>query len=221
MSALPLGNNAYEAYGMPPWERRALVQVPFLDPSSRSVPDADCRGLLSPRANVSQARAGVENDRKGLASGAGQAPDGHDNPVVPFDRDLDQTFTLTYETPASTDATLKTSSPPRHPPLAPLTPPHSFSTSSSASSSDASAGHGTGARPVTAMGGTMSSRSRRHHRRRATSSHRNRSASTHSDGDSISLGKRFRSAVKDIFKRKPIEEEDFERIEDRHWTEEY
>lgn len=34
------------------------------------------------------------------------------------------------------------------------------------------------------------------------------------------LGKRFKLAMKDIFKREPVDESQFERIADRHWTDE-
>jgi hypothetical protein len=35
------------------------------------------------------------------------------------------------------------------------------------------------------------------------------------------LGKRLKSAFRDIFKRNPVDDSQFERISDRHWTEDY
>lgn len=32
------------------------------------------------------------------------------------------------------------------------------------------------------------------------------------------FGQRFKAALKDMFKRDPVDENDFERIEDRHWA---
>ncbi|KAF2770699.1 hypothetical protein EJ03DRAFT_350278 [Teratosphaeria nubilosa] len=70
-----------------------------------------------------------------------------------------------------------------------------------------------------AMPGTMSSRS-------AAPVRRTRSAQRHSKpvaeqvGHSRSLSRRFKTAFKDMFKREPIDEAEFERIGDRHWADE-
>ncbi|KAM0695589.1 hypothetical protein Q7P36_004070 [Cladosporium allicinum] len=49
----------------------------------------------------------------------------------------------------------------------------------------------------------------------------NRSSHPQSKEDQAGLGKRFKSAFRDIFKKDPIDESQFERISDRHWTDEY
>jgi hypothetical protein len=36
----------------------------------------------------------------------------------------------------------------------------------------------------------------------------------------LKFGKWFKSALKDMFKRDPVDESKFERISDRHWTDE-
>lgn len=81
-------------------------------------------------------------------------------------------------------------------------------------------------RPATkALPGTMSSRASRN--RSASQSQvkprprENRSSHPQSKEDQAGLGKRFKSAFRDIFKKDPIDESQFERISDRHWTDEY
>ncbi|TKA24294.1 hypothetical protein B0A50_06763 [Salinomyces thailandicus] len=134
-----------------------------------------------------------------------------------------------YETPLYTPPPPK-SSPPTQDSTAPPTPPESLSNSSSSSSSSSCPPVPTTTRQQpqssgatnTALPGTMSSRSRENSRLRTKSSPRSRSsASKHGQSDSDNFGKRFKSAVKEMFKRNPIDESQFERIEDRHWTEEY
>lgn len=78
---------------------------------------------------------------------------------------------------------------------------------------------------VVAMPGTMSSRPTRHQSRSSTrtrsSSRDQRPGSRQGRGvKSGPLGRRFKSAFKDMFKKDPIDESSFERIGDRHWTDE-
>ncbi|RMX99410.1 hypothetical protein D0867_12108 [Hortaea werneckii] len=127
-----------------------------------------------------------------------------------------------YETPLYVPQPPKTAPPSQKHmgPKAPPTPPESLSNSSSFSSPPVNADK---ALPpvITAFPGTMSSRSRENSRQRTRSSNRGRSTSKHGKSDSANFGKRFKSAFKGIFTRSPIDESKFERIEDRHWTEEY
>jgi len=75
-------------------------------------------------------------------------------------------------------------------------------------------------RPVMAMPGTMSSRPTRsdpppRNRRRAGSAERQ------SRRSSPPLGSRFRSAFKDIFQKSSPDPTTFERIEDKHWSDDW
>jgi hypothetical protein len=81
--------------------------------------------------------------------------------------------------------------------------------------------------PVIAMSGTMSSRPIRATRSqspggsrlRSMSNKANRRKQEHQRPKTTPFGSRLRSAMRDMFKRDPVDETSFERIEDRHWTE--
>lgn len=74
---------------------------------------------------------------------------------------------------------------------------------------------------MTAIPGTMSARMGHSSKNRKKPSNRDRGASDHLKSESAGFGKRVKSAFKDIFSRNPIDESQFETIEERHWTEEY
>lgn len=76
---------------------------------------------------------------------------------------------------------------------------------------------------VVALPGTMSSRSIPH-QPHTTSSKRPSNKRQHKKGskgskESVPIGHRFTSAVKELFRREPIDDSNFERIGDRHWSE--
>lgn len=76
---------------------------------------------------------------------------------------------------------------------------------------------------VVALPGTMSSRSTLNPPH-PTSSKRPPNKRQHKKGskgskESVPIGHRFTSAVKDLFRREPIDESNFESIGDRHWAE--
>jgi hypothetical protein len=206
---------------VPPWERRDLKQVPFVESSSPVLSNSELRALPDLWAvrstNVNQR----EHERHPSLTGhRGFRDEGYDVPrtALPL-----QASSTPYETPVYIPPAPKTA-----PPLpkyvqsvqaAPPTPPESISKSSDASSAAVSppAAHAV----LTALPGTMSSRDRKEARSRTRGSHHTRSESKHSKAESVSFGSRFKAAFKDMFKRNPIDETQFERIEDRHWTDEY
>jgi hypothetical protein len=104
---------------------------------------------------------------------------------------------------------------------APPTPPESESRSLRSASASPPINPATKALP-----GTMSSRASRNRSasqsqvKPRTKEHRS-SHPEPSKEDQAGLGKRFKSAFRDIFKKDPIDESQFERISDRHWTDEY
>ncbi|KAF2214156.1 hypothetical protein CERZMDRAFT_96180 [Cercospora zeae-maydis SCOH1-5] len=74
-----------------------------------------------------------------------------------------------------------------------------------------------------ALPGTMSRRERTPSRSRSRSTwsdKENQNHSRRSSTDSKPFGQRFKSGFKNMFKREPIDESQFERIDDKHWTEE-
>jgi len=73
-----------------------------------------------------------------------------------------------------------------------------------------------------ALPGTMSSRGGRDRdATRTRTKSANRGHRSQSKDDSKPFGMRFKSAFKDIFKKDPVDESQFERITDKHWTEDY
>jgi len=106
-----------------------------------------------------------------------------------------------------------------YPVQAPPTPPESFTRSASASPPTV--------RASKALPGTMSSRAGRDKenvRPRAKSSagreQRYRPKELKPDAQQP-LGKRFKSAFKEMFKKDPVDESQFEKITAQHWTDEY
>lgn len=106
-------------------------------------------------------------------------------------------------------------------PQAPPTPPDSVSRASLRSSSASPPIRP----PSKALPGTMSSRASRNrsasHGRAKFSGQGGRSDRPMGKQDNSGLGKRFKSAFREIFKKDPVDETQFERISDRHWTDEY
>ena len=81
-------------------------------------------------------------------------------------------------------------------------------------------------KPVVAMPGTMSSRpigteSPTKQRKRGASRDRNVRSRGNGGNKTPALGTRFRSAFRDIFHKSPVDGNSFERIEDKHWSDEW
>jgi hypothetical protein len=78
----------------------------------------------------------------------------------------------------------------------------------------------TGRQQVVALPGTMSSRSASS-QPHPTDSKRSSNKRQHKKGskESVPIGHRFTSAVKDLFRREPVDDSHFERIGDKHWSE--
>ncbi|CAD0112881.1 unnamed protein product [Aureobasidium uvarum] len=78
----------------------------------------------------------------------------------------------------------------------------------------------TGRQQVVALPGTMSSRST-HSQPHPTNSKRpsNKRQQKKGSKESPPIGHRFTSAVRDLFRREPVDDSHFERIGDRHWSE--
>lgn len=76
---------------------------------------------------------------------------------------------------------------------------------------------------VVALPGTMSSRSTpsQHHpiNPKRPSNKRQHKKNSKGTKESVPISHRFTSAVKDLFRREPIDDSNFERIGDRHWSE--
>lgn len=76
---------------------------------------------------------------------------------------------------------------------------------------------------VVALPGTMSSRSNISQPHPADSKRlpgrRQHKKGSKDSKESVPIGHRFTSAVKDLFRREPIDDSHFERIGDRHWSE--
>ncbi|RMY49374.1 hypothetical protein D0865_07523 [Hortaea werneckii] len=214
---------------VPPWERREVVQVPFVDAASPSMSDSERRACPDPWDQPAKSFSDphIKLERKKSEPNNEQSRPLAEQEANPRNREYGPwsphfAASAPYETPLYVPQPPKTAPPSQKHmgPKAPPTPPESLSNSSSFSSPPVNADK---ALPpvITAFPGTMSSRSRENSRQRTRSSNRGRSTSKHGKSDSANFGKRFKSAFKGIFTRSPIDESKFERIEDRHWTEEY
>jgi hypothetical protein len=73
---------------------------------------------------------------------------------------------------------------------------------------------------VVALPGTMSSRSASSQPHAIdTKRHSNKRHHKKASKESVPIGHRFTSAVKDFFRKEPVDDSHFERIGDRHWSE--
>ncbi|KAK4937172.1 hypothetical protein LTR66_002558 [Elasticomyces elasticus] len=192
---------------LPPWELLSLPRVPYLDPSSTPLSDAEKRDLPSLWATrlstASSARPKLGTD----------APSGPCSlsPIFPTSRSFPRNATDDFAPslpPALTSHA--------HPSLTTrATAPQSESTTS-ASSTTVTSPQNKG------ISGTMSGRTSR-----KRSDGRNQTQSISKEGcrrkaspelEIAPLASRMKTAFKDVFKRDPIDESRFERIESRHWT---
>lgn len=230
---------------LPPWEARSVTQVPFMESSSPTPPRAHDTGSSvtrptsqanhRPKLSVS-ASAPCGTDYSSPVSLHSSSMPWKPATVIPCSRPTavpsyessecqEQSYNRpTYEDPDHFKPYIrKTASQPTpsYPPQVPPTPPDSVTRSSlrSASASPPS-------RPVSkALPGTMSSRASRN---RSGSDNRTKAGAREHQfdyqqphSDQTGIGKRLKSAFRDIFKKDPIDDSQFERISDRHWTDEY
>lgn len=223
---------------LPPWEVRSVSQVPFMEPGSPSLVQRDDQGFFRqssyanhrPKLSASMSAPHVDEYSSPVSEHSTSNPWKSAAPLPPTT--LPQS--PPYDAPAYGRAPYDDRTHPKppfrkaasqpaalHVHQAPPTPPDSESRSSLRSASASPP-----IRPATvALPGTMSSRASRN--RSASQSQakprtrENRSSHPPSKEDQAGLGKRFKSAFRDIFKKDPIDESQFERISDRHWTDEY
>lgn len=230
---------------LPPWEARSVKQVPFMEPSSPTPLRAYDTGSFAarptsqanhqPKLSVS-ASAPCGTDYSSPVSLHSSSMPWNSTAVVPSSRptavppyESSDCQEQSYNRPTYEDPDLfkphirKTASQPtpNYAPQVPPTPPDSVTRSSlcSASASPPS-------RPVSkALPGTMSSRASRNrsgsHNTAKAGAREHQSDHQQPNSDQTGIGKRLKSAFRDIFKKDPIDDSQFERISDRHWTDEY
>lgn len=230
---------------LPPWETRSVTQVPFIDSSSPTAPRGQDPGSFAARP-LSQVNHRPELSVSASAPCAAEysspvslhsssipwkstasIPSGRPTVVTPYEASEHQR--PSYDRPAYEDpdhfkpAFRKTASQPTpsYAPQVPPTPPDSVTRSSLRS---ASASPPT--RPASkALPGTMSSRASRNqsasHSKTKAGARDHQSDHHQTSNDQTGIRKRFKSAFRDIFKKDSIDDSQFERISDRHWTDEY
>jgi hypothetical protein len=230
---------------LPPWETRSVTEVPFVESSSPTAPRGYDPGSFAARpssqvnhrpklsASASAPCAAEYSSPVSLHGSSmpwkstASVPSSRPTAVPPYEKSENQRPSYdrpAYEDPDHFKPTFrKTASQPApsYVPQIPPTPPDSVSRSSlrSASSSPPT-------RPVSkALPGTMSSRASRNRsapQSKTESGARDHQSDQHqTTNDQTGIGKRFKSAFRDIFKKDPIDDSQFERISDRHWTDEY
>jgi hypothetical protein len=239
----PTSNSQHHNPALPPWEVRSVAQVPFMERAYQTTTWKDEQGASRPTPHVNH-RPTLSTTTSAPCGADYSSPLSERSSSMPW-RSTTKTpsnsvpVEPSYETPvyqgsnhdrpAYEDPSLfkpalsKTASQPpsNHPSQVPPTPPESVSWSSlrSASASPPS-------RPISkALPGTMSSReghsqSAPVNKTKATGCERwpgRRQAKQ----DQTGLGKRVKSAFRDIFRKDPVDDSQFERISDRHWTDEY
>lgn len=232
---------------LPPWEVRSVSQVPFIEPGSPPLARRDDQGFFAmgstPRANhrpklsatisapcASEYSSPVEQNNSYPWKDAAPVPHAQVPTQSSYEAPASKGpthYRPPYEDPHSSKPVFrKTASqpPPTFVPQAPPTPPDSVSRCSVRSTSASPP-----LRPASkALPGTMSSRATRnrsasHHQTKSVPREPREERSDHHEAkqDQVGLGKRFKSAFRDIFKKDPVDDSQFERISDRHWTDEY
>jgi hypothetical protein len=216
--------------GLPPWEARVVSQVPYLSrcptpptTTSEALEHQMPRTLRSNSDTRSNSHLHTMDDltvRSEYNSSISQSARGshwtrrrHTSAYTPS-----QTGLAPYETPLDLPAGAGNL---RHwsfmgtpnPPLSPPDSPCSCNKSETSAPRDVRS---------QAMPGTMSSQTstvRGSSRPRSPEAH-DRTPMTRSQSEQRPMSKRLTSAFRDIFKKEPLDESGFERISDRHWSEE-
>lgn len=194
----------------PPWELHSVRQVPFIEPTSklgsRKTSRAESSGSI-PKLELQSGRCTPAAFASPTAEEYAQQPPTYAS--LPYETRMDKT------------------SPSRPPPredyflaVAPPTPPDSvkqYDAHSNSSSSEDPHKYRT-------IGGTMSTRgtrSRSRSKRRARSEGRQHDTNAElPENPSAGLGKKFKTAFKDLFHRAPVDSSNCEPLRTRHWTEE-
>jgi hypothetical protein len=226
---------------LPPWENRSVSQVPFMEPGSPGLVQRDEQGFFRqssytnhrPKLSASMSAPHVDEYSSPVSEHSTSNPWKSTAPLPPTTLPKSPPYDApaygraayderTYSKPPFRKAASQPTQP--HVPHvhhAPPTPPESESRSLRSASASPPINPATKALP-----GTMSSRASRNRSasqsqvKPRTKEHRS-SHPESSKEDQAGLGKRFKSAFRDIFKKNPIDESQFERISDRHWTDEY
>lgn len=206
----------------PPWERQDIPRVPYMGPKSPGLNRADSSpwntNSSSERRPNAKHSPGSYRQRS-LDDGAPTSSNARNDswetnapPLTAPPRPID----APYHTPLWAPSDPSTAPIKHHHVVtarAPPTPPESLGTSSAAASPPF-------APAASGLPGTMSSRERTPSRSRARSSKRKDERKHEKSEPTSSFGSRFKSAFKDMFKRDPVNEGDFEHLQNRHWTEE-
>lgn len=240
VSSDPMSQRRQHQPALPPWEVREVAQVPFVRSGSPPVAERDTQGFFMVRPTThgkhrpklsTSTSAPCESEYTSPVSEHSSTnpwkstePSKSKTPPPMPSHDLPAYDRPTYDTPSHytpTPRRVADQRRPTHIPQAPPTPPDSVSRASLRSASASPP-----IQPASkALPGTMSSRASDKHsvsRSRAKSTgHDRRSDRLQNKPDQAGLGKRFKSAFRDIFKKDPVDETQLERISDRHWTEEY
>ncbi|WPH04939.1 Hypothetical protein R9X50_00783600 [Acrodontium crateriforme] len=237
----PSGDNGPPCFGgygsgypRPPWEQRDLPQVPYVGPKSPRPSIAESSGFTSPR-HVRPSNAGSHHQSNFSSTSSSKStpsPPPYLSPApAPAESEVGRAWKITHHVadplpkPAPYGSLVYHHHQQQHQQAmtgsaernaysvqVPPTPPESLS-----SPKPSPPGH-----TVTSMAlpGTMSSRDREPCQTRTKSSRRT-SGKSNDGAKSEPIGKRFKTAFKDMFKREPVDTSQLERIEDRHWTDEY
>ena len=211
-------NNDYDS--IPPWEKGHIAQVPYLDASSPSLSNAEREALpslwaASTNTTTTPPHPRLDTNTKTTSRTVHRSVASSDNQSNSWGVKTPLTAPpppVPYETPVYIPPGPKSEP---HPPTfvkAPPTPPDSESWSYK---TDSTTGSPKSNKEIEVLPGTMSARNtepRAHRTRTASSTRQSRKRATRMQ--------RWRSAFKDLFTHHLVDETDFERIEDRHWTEE-
>ena len=245
VSSDPTSMNQDDQPVLPPWEARSVAQVPFMEPTSPTPPRGHDHGFFAtrpssqanhrPKLSVS-ASAPCTTDYSSPVSlysssipwnSSAVTPSGQPTVVPPYETSVCQRPSYdkaAYEGPDHVKPPFRkaASQPTRsYATQVPPTPPDSVSRSSLRSASESLS-----TRPVSkALPGTMSSRASRNqsasHNRKKAGGREHRSDHEHAGDDQTGVGKRLKSAFRDMFIKDPVDDIQFESISDRHWTDEY
>lgn len=184
----------------PPWEVPALPQVPYMAASAQPLSTPERQALPSLWATRTSNASSLR-------------PVHEPGPLAPTSPKESLWLPSGYNTP-------------RRPPTPPSTRGSTFRSESApavpAYERSYTPPSSERKRPVVALPGTMSSRSvpsQSPARSRDASSTRKQSRRCRQREDTVPLSRRLRTAMKDLFRKDPVDENQFERIEDRHWTE--
>lgn len=215
---------------LPPWEQRQrdnVVQVPFMNQTTPPLSQTEQQALTSLWASKMVDRDLHGQHIRDLAPANETArpryySDREAIPAAPMTAPPPGLESLPYESYKILQGPRTAPHLPAFVKGGPPTPPKDDTISRSSTKSSRNPGsHETSPIPgppvttVPALPGTMFTREQEHVHGRSRSLDSN-----NEKAESQGFGKRFRSSLRNMFKREPFNEADFERIEDRHWSEE-